>query len=93
MNNINTRKADVSFGEYELLLHGKPVLEEKIGNLSFEISANSFFQTNTVMAEKKLKAEFGDNVEIEFCMRYGNPSTELKLNSLIQKGCSKIIFL
>ena len=52
VNNINTRKADVSFGEYELLLHGKPVLEEKIGNLSFEISANSFFQTNTVMAEK-----------------------------------------
>ena len=43
--------------------------------------------------EKKLKTEFGDNVEIEFCMRYGNPSTELRLNSLIQKGCSKIIFL
>ena len=52
VNNINTRKADVSFGEYELLLHGKPVLEEKIGDLMFEISANSFFQTNTVMAEK-----------------------------------------
>ena len=47
----------------------------------------------TQKLEKKLKTEFGDNVEIEFCMRYGNPSTELKLNSLIQKGCSKIIFL
>ena len=52
VNNINTRKADVSYGEYELHLHGKPALEEKIGDLTFEISANSFFQTNTVMAEK-----------------------------------------
>ena len=52
VNNINTRKADVAFGEYELHLHGKPCLEEKLGDLTFEISANSFFQTNTVMAEK-----------------------------------------
>jgi len=52
VNNINTRKADVSFGEYELHLHGKPCLEEKLGELTFEISANSFFQTNSVMAEK-----------------------------------------
>ena len=52
VNNINTKKADVAFGEYELLLHGKPALEEKIGDLTFEISANSFFLTNTLMAEK-----------------------------------------
>jgi 23S rRNA (uracil1939-C5)-methyltransferase len=52
VNNINTRKADVAFGEYELHLHGKPCLEEKLGSLTFEISANSFFQTNSVMAEK-----------------------------------------
>ena len=52
VNNINTRKADVAFGEYELHLHGKPYLEERLGGLTFEISANSFFQTNSVMAEK-----------------------------------------
>ena len=52
VNNINTKKADIAFGEYELHLHGKPALEEKLGNLTFEISANSFFQTNTLMAEK-----------------------------------------
>ena len=44
--------SDVSFGEYELHLHGKPSLEEKLGGLTFEISANSFFQTNSIMAEK-----------------------------------------
>ncbi len=52
VNNINTRKADIAFGEYELLLHGKPTIEEKLGNLTLEISANSFFQTNTAQAER-----------------------------------------
>jgi 23S rRNA (uracil1939-C5)-methyltransferase len=52
VNNINSRKADVSFGQYELTLHGKPSFEEKLGELTFEISANSFFQTNSIMAEK-----------------------------------------
>jgi ferrochelatase len=40
-----------------------------------------------------MKAQFGDNVELDFCMRYGNPSTETKLKELLGKGCSKIIFL
>jgi len=52
VNNINTRKADISFGEYELHLFGKPTLQEKLGDINFEISANSFFQTNSSMAEQ-----------------------------------------
>lgn len=52
VNNINTRKADVSFGEREILLHGKPIINERLKDLSFQISANSFFQTNSLMAEK-----------------------------------------
>jgi 23S rRNA (uracil1939-C5)-methyltransferase len=52
VNNINTRKADVSFGEYEIHLYGKPALQEKLGDIDFEISANSFFQTNSPMAEQ-----------------------------------------
>ena len=51
VNNVNTRKADVAFGEYETLLYGKPFIQEKIGDLTFEISANSFFQTNTTQGE------------------------------------------
>ena len=38
VNNINTRKADISFGEYELHLFGKPTLQEKLGDINFEIS-------------------------------------------------------
>ena len=52
VNNVNTRKADVAFGEYETLIFGNPYIEEKIGNLTFEISANSFFQTNTYQGLK-----------------------------------------
>ena len=51
VNNVNTRKADVAFGEYETLLYGEPFIQEKIGALTFEISANSFFQTNTIQGE------------------------------------------
>ena len=42
-----TSKASVAFGEKEYLLSGKPTITEKIGPYSFEISANSFFQTNS----------------------------------------------
>jgi len=51
MNNINTRKAAVAYGEWEILLNGKPTITEHIRGLSFDISANSFFQTNTRQAE------------------------------------------
>ena len=52
VNNINTRRADVAYGESEIILHGAPNIREKLGNITFEISANSFFQTNTEQAEK-----------------------------------------
>ncbi len=51
VNNVNTRKADVAFGEYETLLFGESYIREKIGELNFKISANSFFQTNTLQGE------------------------------------------
>jgi len=47
VNNINTRKAQIAFGEEEILLSGKNVISESIGTLHFDISPNSFFQTNT----------------------------------------------
>ena len=51
VNNVNTRKADVAFGEYETLLYGNPYIQEKLENLTYNISANSFFQTNTIQGE------------------------------------------
>ncbi|MBW2370124.1 MAG: 23S rRNA (uracil(1939)-C(5))-methyltransferase RlmD [Deltaproteobacteria bacterium] len=52
VNNITARKAGIAVGEYEVLLAGSAVIRDKIGSHSFEISANSFFQTNTLGAEK-----------------------------------------
>jgi 23S rRNA (uracil1939-C5)-methyltransferase len=52
VNNITSRKAGVAVGEYEILLGGEPCIKDKIGPFEFEISANSFFQTNTRTAER-----------------------------------------
>lgn len=56
INNINTRKGDTAFGEYEIIMYGEPIITDKICDLTFEISANSFFQTNTLQAEKLYQA-------------------------------------
>jgi 23S rRNA (uracil1939-C5)-methyltransferase len=50
VNNITARKAGIAQGETEVRLAGASVITEKIGDLEFEISANSFFQTNTAGA-------------------------------------------
>lgn len=52
VNNITARKAGVAIGEYEIQLSGASALTDRIGRFDFEISANSFFQTNTAGAEK-----------------------------------------
>ena len=83
VNNVNTRKADVAFGEFETLLFGKPYIEEKLGDLTFEISANSFFQTNTLQGEvlynEVLKAANLKGDEIVFDLYCGAGSIALYL--------------
>ncbi len=51
LNNINTRRGGTAVGEWERILAGERTIREKIGALTFEISAQSFFQTYTAMAE------------------------------------------
>jgi 23S rRNA (uracil1939-C5)-methyltransferase len=52
VNNINTRKASIAVGEREIILSGEETIQDRIGPFSFQISANSFFQTNSQSAEK-----------------------------------------
>jgi len=47
VNNVNTRKAGIAQGEYEIVLGGDSMITDRIDERSFYISANSFFQTNT----------------------------------------------
>ncbi len=41
----------------------------------------------------KLTAEYGDDVMIDFCMRYGNPSTRSKVREMTEAGCTRILFV
>ena len=50
--NVNPKKASVAVGVEEHLLGGRDHVREQIGGLTFQISANSFFQTNSVQAER-----------------------------------------
>ncbi|UCF90961.1 MAG: 23S rRNA (uracil(1939)-C(5))-methyltransferase RlmD [Desulfobacterales bacterium] len=52
VNNITSRKAGVALGEFERPLAGSSIIRDRIGQFEFEISANSFFQTNTLGAEQ-----------------------------------------
>ena len=52
INNINLKKAAVAVGDYEKLFHGSGFIYDKIRRYNFRISANSFFQTNTIQAER-----------------------------------------
>ena len=52
INNISKKKASIAVGDYEIVYHGSGFIHDKIGNYKFRISANSFFQTNTIQAEK-----------------------------------------
>jgi 23S rRNA (uracil1939-C5)-methyltransferase len=52
MHTINRRKGQSSQGQEEHLLYGEPTIRETLNTFSFDISAKSFFQTNTVQTEK-----------------------------------------
>ncbi len=52
VNNINTRKAAIAVGEREKILLGEGYIRDRVGPFIFQISANSFFQTNSAGAEK-----------------------------------------
>ncbi len=51
VNNITARKAAIAVGEKEIVLSGPGTIQDQLGPFSFQISANSFFQTNPSGAE------------------------------------------
>lgn len=52
VNNINDQPNPTAVGRYEKTIYGKGYIVDHIGDLSFKIHANAFFQTNTRQAEK-----------------------------------------
>jgi 23S rRNA (uracil1939-C5)-methyltransferase len=52
INNVNDQPNPTAVGRFEKVLHGPGYIVDKIGQHSFKIDANAFFQTNTSQAEK-----------------------------------------
>jgi len=49
-------------------------------------------RAQTAKLRQALTDAYGDSVRLEFCMRYGNPSTKSRVEDLISSGCRKILF-
>ncbi|MEL6119476.1 MAG: ferrochelatase [Pseudomonadota bacterium] len=41
---------------------------------------------------ESLQRRYGSRIVVDFCMRYGNPSTKSKVRELYKQGCSRILF-
>ena len=61
-----------------------------------EDEGESPLMTITKAQVEKIKASmaerYGDDVLVDFCMRYGNPSTKSKVRVMMERGCQKILF-
>ena len=52
VNNVTARQAGIAVGECEHAIVGAPFIRDAIGRFQFDVSANSFFQTNTRAAAR-----------------------------------------
>ncbi|MBM9593759.1 ferrochelatase [Rhodobacteraceae bacterium MCCB 386] len=41
---------------------------------------------------QRMKERYGDCVVVDYCMRYGNPSTRSRVAALVEQGCHRIVF-
>ncbi|MEP1306444.1 MAG: 23S rRNA (uracil(1939)-C(5))-methyltransferase RlmD [Balneola sp.] len=62
VNNINDTKSPTSIGRIEEVIHGPGYIVDKIGEHTFKIHPNAFFQTNTAQAERlyEVAREYAD---------------------------------
>ncbi len=49
-------------------------------------------KAQTAKITANMKERYGDDVMVDFCMRYGNPSTKSKVEAMTAAGCTKILF-
>ena len=49
-------------------------------------------KAQTAKIKIAMKERYGDQVMVDFCMRYGNPSTKSKVRAMAEAGCQKILF-
>ncbi len=49
-------------------------------------------KAQTVKLRAAMEAIHGDRVLVDFCMRYGNPSTESRVRQMVEAGVEKLVF-
>ena len=89
VNTVNRGVSGTTTGEKTNLLYGKRYIEEKLGELTFKISPASFFQTNTLMAEKlyEVVKDFSEleKDEVVWDLYCGTGTIALYLASYVKK--------
>lgn len=89
VNTINSKKAQIAFGDQERLYAGDGTIRERLGGHTFVISAGSFFQTNTEQAERLYEAvkEFGQfkSSEVVYDLYSGTGSIAMFISSAVKQ--------
>ena len=49
-------------------------------------------KAQTAKMADRMQALFGEDVVVDYCMRYGNPSTSSKVEQMKAAGCDRIVF-
>ena len=49
-------------------------------------------KAQTAAIKANLESLYGEKVMVDFCMRYGNPSTQSRVRAMVDAGCEKILF-
>ncbi len=92
VHTINRRKGRSSQGQEEILLYNDSTIKETINNFSFEISARSFFQTNTFQTEKlyqiiqHMADVDGDGIAVDLFCGTGSIALHLALQAKMVYG-------
>ena len=89
VNTINSKKAQIAFGETENVYLGDGWIHEQLGNHNFSISASSFFQTNVAQAEKlyDVVKEFGEfkPTDVVFDLYSGTGSIAIFISGIVKE--------
>lgn len=89
LNNINSRQSQVAIGEVEIIYHGDGFIHEKIDEQIYQISANSFFQTNSFQTVKlynivRMYAEIKES-DIVYDLYCGTGTIALSIAPFVKK--------
>jgi len=88
INTINANKNNTATGKTKLL-YGKSFISEKIGNYTFKVSANSFFQTNSYQVERLydyiIKTATFKKTDIVYDLYCGTGTIGIYISSFVKK--------